>query len=156
MLKKNRIINLLDKGVRGIFFSQSRRDLPAAGRRKGIERSFTNLSLLGSCLPTAGRFLASSCWSSWLPEALAALRLRAHYFFLFYSRKDLSAAADGRKEILVSPYWRKMQQEIKRWNTDEIRFHKSKLNLNFNKSEEISRMLLELLFYFTLSPVDSK
>jgi hypothetical protein len=49
-----------------------------------------------------------------------------------------------------------MQQEIKRWNTDELRFHKSELNLNFNKSEEISRMLLELLFYFTLSPVDSK
>jgi hypothetical protein len=39
-----------------------------------------------------------------------------------------------------------MQQEIKRWNTDELRFHKSKLNLNFNKPEEISRMLLELLF----------
>jgi hypothetical protein len=36
-----------------------------------------------------------------------------------------------------------MQQEIKRWNTDELRFNKLELNLNFNKSEEISWMLLE-------------
>jgi len=33
----------------------------------------------------------------------------------------------------------------KRWDTDELRFPKSELNLNFNKTEELSRMLLELL-----------
>jgi hypothetical protein len=52
------------RGANNFFFFYS---------RKGIERSFTNLLLLGSCLPTEGRparrggFLASSCWSSCRP-----------------------------------------------------------------------------------------
>jgi hypothetical protein len=33
---------------------------------------------------------------------------------------------------------------------DELRFHKSELTLNFNKPEEISRMLLELFFYLPI------
>jgi hypothetical protein len=32
---------------------------------------------------------------------------------------------------------------------DEIRLQKSELNLNFNKPEELSRVLLELFFYLS-------
>lgn len=41
----------------------------------------------------------------------------------------------------------------KRWNTDELRFPKSELNLNFNKPEKLSRMLLESFVYLSFQNI---